>query len=282
MKKDNVTKVVATILKVLFLTALIVFTLYPVLYALMGSLKTNMQLVLGDGFFPKTWEFKNYVYAFQKLNFFRYTANSLILCTICTVLAIIVSSMAGFCMARYDFPLKKALNVLYLALMFVSLGSVTIYPVYMMMNKAGMTNNLLGLALVITGGQASNIFLVRGFVNSVPKDLDESAKLDGCGKFKTFIYIIVPLIRPIIAVVGLFAFRNAWNDYITSMIFTIGKKSLQPLTVAVVSLRYSVNAAAEWHIMAAGASIAIVPILIVYIFTNKQFISGLTAGAIKG
>ncbi|MBP3523323.1 MAG: carbohydrate ABC transporter permease [Clostridia bacterium] len=248
----------------------------------MGSLKTNMQLVLGDGFFPKTWEFKNYVYAFQKLNFFRYTANSLILCTICTVLAIVVSSMAGFCMARYDFPLKKALNVLYLALMFVSLGSVTIYPVYMMMNKAGMTNNLLGLALVITGGQASNIFLVRGFVNSVPRDLDESAKLDGCGKFKTFIYIIVPLIRPIIAVVGLFAFRNAWNDYITSMIFTIGKKSLQPLTVAVVSLRYSVNAAAEWHIMAAGASIAIVPILIVYIFTNKQFISGLTAGAIKG
>ena len=282
MKKDNVTKVVATILKVLFLAALIVFTLYPVLYALMGSLKTNMQLVLGDGFFPKTWEFKNYVYAFQKLNFFRYTANSLILCTICTVLAIVVSSMAGFCMARYDFPLKKALKVLYLALMFVSLGSVTIYPVYMMMNKAGMTNNLLGLALVITGGQASNIFLVRGFVNSVPRDLDESAKLDGCGKFKTFIYIIVPLIRPIIAVVGLFAFRNAWNDYITSMIFTIGKKSLQPLTVAVVSLRYSVNAAAEWHIMAAGASIAIVPILIVYIFTNKQFISGLTAGAIKG
>lgn len=282
MKKDNVTKVVATILKVLFLAALIVFTLYPVLYALMGSLKTNMQLVLGDGFFPKTWEFKNYVYAFQKLNFFRYTANSLILCTICTVLAIVVSSMAGFCMARYDFPLKRALNVLYLALMFVSLGSVTIYPVYMMMNKAGMTNNLLGLALVITGGQASNIFLVRGFVNSVPRDLDESAKLDGCGKFKTFIYIIVPLIRPIIAVVGLFAFRNAWNDYITSMIFTIGKKSLQPLTVAVVSLRYSVNAAAEWHIMAAGASIAIVPILIVYIFTNKQFISGLTAGAIKG
>ena len=241
-----------------------------------------MQLVLGDGFLPKTWEFKNYVYAFEKLNFFQYTYNSFVLCVICTVLSVVVSSMAGYCMARYDFPMKRFLNGLYLALMFVSLGSVTIYPVYIMMNKMGMTNNLLGLALVITGGQASNIFLVRGFVNSVPKELDESAKLDGCGKFGIYFHIILPLIRPIIAVVGLFAFRNAWNDYITSMIFTIGKKALQPLTVAVVSLRYSVNAAAEWHIMAAGATIAIVPILIVYILTNKQFISGLTAGAIKG
>lgn len=269
-------------LKALFLAVILLFTLYPVVYAILGSLKTNMQLVLGDGFLPKTWEFQNYVYAFEKLNFFQYTFNSFVLCLICTVLAVSVSSMAGYCMARYDFPLKRLLNGLYLALMFISLGSVTIYPVYIMMSEIGMTNNLFGLALVITGGQASNIFLVRGFVQSVPKDLDESAKLDGCGKFGIFLHIILPLIRPIIAVVGLFAFRNAWNDYITSMIFTIGKKALQPLTVAVVALRYSVNAAAEWHIMAAGATIAIVPILIVYILTNKQFISGLTAGAIKG
>ena len=270
------------ILKFVFLGIILLFTLYPVVYAVLGSLKTNMQLVLGDGFLPKTWEFSNYVYAFEKLNFFQYTYNSFVLCVMCTVLALVVSSMAGYCMARYEFPLKRVLNVLYLSLMFVSLGSVTIYPVYMMMNSMGLTNSLVGLALVITGGQATNIFLVRGFVRSVPVELDESAKLDGCGKFGIYWHIILPLIRPIIAVVGLFAFRNAWNDYITSMVFTIGKKTLQPLTVAVVSLRYSVNAAAEWHIMTAGATIAIIPILIVYVLTNKQFISGLTAGAVKG
>lgn len=269
-------------LKFLFLGIIILFTIYPVVYAVLGSLKTNMQLVLGDGFLPKTWEFKNYVYAFDKLNFFQYTYNSFVLCIMCTVLALVISSMTGYCMARYDFPLKRVLNALYLALMFVSLGSVTIYPVYMMMNSFGLTNNLLGLALVITGGQATNIFLVRGFVKSIPVELDESAKLDGCGKFGIYWHIMLPLSRPIIAVVGLFAFRGAWNDYITSMVFTIGRKSLQPLTVAVVSLRYSVNAAAEWHIMTAGATIAIIPILIVYVLTNKQFIGGLTAGAIKG
>lgn len=280
--KQTISKGLAFLLKFIFLAAILLFTLYPVVYAVLGAFKTNMELVLGEHFFPETWQFQNFVYAFEKLNFLQYTYNSFVLCVICTVLSIVVSSMAGYCMARYDFPMKRMLNGLYLALMFVSLGSVTIYPVYTMMNAAGMTNNLLGLALVITGGQASNIFLVRGFVNSVPKELDESAKLDGCSKFGIYIHIILPLVRPIIAVVGLFAFRNAWNDYITSMIFTIGRKSLQPLTVAVVSLRYSVNAAAEWHIMAAGATIAIIPILIIYALTNKQFISGLTAGALKG
>jgi len=275
-------KGIGFILKFVFLGIILLFTIYPVVYAVLGSLKTNMQLVLGDGFLPKTWEFKNYVYAFKKLNFFQYTYNSFVLCIMCTSFALVISSMTGYCMARYDFPLKRILNTLYLALMFVSLGSVTIYPVYMMMNSFGLTNNLLGLALVITGGQATNIFLVRGFVRSIPAELDESAKLDGCSKFGIYWHIMLPLSRPIIAVVGLFAFRGAWNDYITSMVFTIGRKSLQPLTVAVVSLRYSVNAAAEWHIMTAGATIAIIPILIVYVLTNKQFISGLTAGAIKG
>ena len=269
-------------LSVGFVIALLIFTLYPVLYALLGSVKTNMELVLGETFMPSQWHFENYAYAFHKLNFFQYTLNSLILCGICTVLSILISSMAGYCMARHEFPFKKLLNSLYLALMFISLGSVSIYPVYILMNNIHMTNNLFGLALVITGGQAANIFLVRGFINTVPRELDESAFLDGCTPFGIYWRLMIPLIRPMIAVVGLFAFRNAWNDYITSMVFTIGKKAMQPLTVAVISLRYSANAAAEWHIMAAGASISLLPVLIVYAFTNKQFISGLTAGAIKG
>ena len=265
-----------------FLLIILVFTLYPVVYALLGSFKTNMELVLGENFFPKEWHFENYTYAFGKLNFFRYFFNSIELCLICTVLAIFVSSMAGYCMERYEFPGKKALNFLYLALMFVALGTVTVYPTYKLMDRIGLTGNLVGLALVLTGGQASNIFLVRGFVRSVPKELDESAVLDGCGPFRLYWSIILPLIRPVIAVVGLFAFRNAWNDYITSMVFTIGQAELQPLTAAVVALRYSPNAAAEWHIMTAGATIALLPILIVYFITNKQFISGLTVGAVKG
>ena len=116
----------------------------------------------------------------------------------------------------------------------------------------------------------------------IPKELDEAAIIDGCSIYQVYYKVILPLTKPILAVVALFSFRNAWNDYITGLVMTITTPKLKTLTVAVVQLKYSVNAAAEWHIMLAGASIAIIPILIVYMFANKQFIAGLTAGAVKG
>lgn len=279
---NNVKKISISVLTFLFLGSILIFTIYPVIYALVGSFKTNMELVAGNSFFPKEWQFKNYIYAFEQAKFMTYTLNSVILCFMTTVLAIITSSLAGYCMARQKFPGKKILNGLYLSLMFISVGSVSLYPLYKMMNSIGLTNSLFGLALVLTGGQAANIFLVTGFVRSLPKELDEAAIMEGCSPIRFYASIIMPLIRPIIAVVGLFTFRSTWNNYITSMVFTMANKKIQPLIVAVVELRNSANAAAEWHIMLAGAAIAIIPILFVYILTNKQFISGLTAGSVKG
>lgn len=267
---------------ILFLLIIVILTVYPVLYALLGSLKTNQELVTGGGILPKKMMFSNYNYAFKEAKFITYSINSLILCALTTLFALVTSSLAGYVVARHDFYGKKILMSLYLGLMFISLGAVSLYPQYMLMHNLGLTGNLVGLALVLTGGQAANIFLINGFIKSLPKELDESAKMDGCSSFRIYLNIILPLLKPIIAVVGLFTFRTAWNDYITSLIFTMGIPNLKPLTVAVVGLRYSTNAAAEWHIMAAGASIALLPIIIVYLFANKQFISGLTAGAVKG
>ena len=100
--------------------------------------------------------------------------------------------------------------------------------------------------------------------------------------FRIFWQIIVPAIKPILGVVALFSFRQAWNEFVSAQVFTMSNPGLKTLSVAVANLRYSANAAAEWHIMAAGASIALLPILIVYLFANRQFITGLTAGAVKG
>ena len=141
---------------------------------------------------------------------------------------------------------------------------------------------MLGLILALVSGQASNVLLTMGFVKGIPKELDEAAIIDGCSLYGIFFRIILPLIKPIIAVVALFSFRHAWNDYITTLVMTISLPRLRTLTVAVVQLKYAVNAAAEWHIMLAGASIAILPIIIVYAFCHKQFIGGLTLGAVKG
>ncbi len=281
-RKDAVIQFIGQILKWLFVGSMCVFTLYPVIYTLLGSFKTNAELTLGGGILPEQWRFDNYVYAFSKLDFGKYTANSVTLAILTVVFSLITSSMAAYIVARRTFPGKKILTSAYLLSMFVSVGSVALYPLYNMLHALGLTSNMVGLALLLTGGQAANIFMISGFIRNVPKELDEAAYIDGAGTFRIFWTIIIPAIKPILGVVALFAFRTAWNEFVTAQVFTMSNPDLKTLSVAVANLRYSANAAAEWHIMTAGASIALIPILIVYLFANRQFITGLTAGAVKG
>lgn len=281
-KRDAVIAGLGQVIKWLFVGSMCIFTLYPVIYTLLGSFKTNAELTLGGSIFPKEWQFSNYVYAFRQLDFGRYTFNSLTLAVLTVVFTVVTSSMAAYIIARREFPGKKILTTCYLLSMFISVGSVALYPLYSLLNAIGLTGNMSGLALLLTGGQAANIFMISGFVRGVPKELDEAAIIDGAGTFRIFWQIIVPAIKPILGVVALFAFRTAWNEFVNVQVFTMANPGLRTLSVAVANLRYSANAAAEWHIMTAGASIALIPMLIVYLLANRQFITGLTAGAVKG
>lgn len=266
----------------LFIAIMVVFTIYPILYTIIGSFKTNSELTLGGSFFPEKWHFENYIQAFIQADFVKYTWNSVVVSVAVMVIATLTASMAGFTFARRDFVGKKLWLAAYTALMFIALGSVTLYPIYSLLTALHLNRSIVGLILALVGGQASNVMLTMGFVKSIPKELDEAATIDGCSLYGIFFKIILPLIKPIMAVVALFSFRQAWNDYVTTLVMSISLPKLRTLTVAVVQLKYSANAAAEWHIMLAGASIAILPILIVYAFCHKQFIGGLTAGAVKG
>jgi raffinose/stachyose/melibiose transport system permease protein len=280
--KSNIKNKLLAVLSICFLIIMILFTVYPILYTVLGSLKTNAELTSGGSILPKKWQFGNYYRAFVEANFLKYALNSIIVSVCVTALAMVTCSMAGFILARKEFTGKKFLLGLYTSMLFVCLGSVTLYPIYEFLQRFGLHKSILGLIIALTGGQATNVLLVMGFVRGIPKELDEAATIDGCSTFGVFTKVILPLMKPIMAVVALFVFRNTWNDYITTLIMTIANPKLQTLTVAVVQLKYSVNAAAEWHIMLAGSSIAIIPILIVYLLCNKQFIAGLTAGAVKG
>lgn len=269
-------------IKWIFLAIMIVFTIYPIIYTILGSLKTNAELTQGGSFLPAEWHFENYYKAFMEADFLKYTMNSLIVSLSVMALAVVTCSLAGYILGRREFTGKKILLALYMSMMFVSLGSITLYPIYEMLRALNLHKSILALVIALTGGQASNVFLVMGFTKALPRELDEAAIIDGCSIYQIYYNIILPLTKPILGVVALFSFRNAWNDYITGLVMTITAPALKTLTVAVVQLKYSVNAAAEWHIMLAGASIAIIPILIVYMFAHKQFIAGLTAGAVKG
>ena len=176
----------ALILKWVFLGIMIVFTLYPVIYTILGSFKTNAELTQGGGFFPSVWHFENYYKAFIQADFTKYTLNSVIVSVSVTILAVTTTSLAGFVMARKDFPGKKILLALYMSMMFVSLGSVTLYPIYDLLRALKINKTIFALVIALTGGQATNVFLVMGFTKGIPKELDEAAIIDGCSIYGVY------------------------------------------------------------------------------------------------
>lgn len=266
----------------MFLTIFAVVILYPVVYVLCGSLKTNLQLMGGGSLLPTTWEFGNFIEVWEKANFAQYTFNSVFIAAFSTAGAVLLSSMTAFCLARCDFPGRKILKSLYMMTMFIALGAVTLRPLYTLAVQTGMQNSLWPIILITIGAQGNNVFLVTKFVSGLPKELDEAAILDGCGPFRLYYMVLLPLLKPILATVALFQFRIAWNDYITSSVFTMTRPELRPLTVGVVQLKYGASAAAEYHLMMAGAAISIIPMLLVYLLCNRYFVEGTTSGSVKG
>ena len=127
-----------------------------------------------------------------------------------------------------------------------------------------------------------NVYLVRSYVNSLPRELDESAEIDGCSFIGIFFKIIAPLLKPIMATIGILAFQSSWNDYLMPMIFTLGAPQQRPLIVGLVALSQSGESAASWNLVLAGATVSLIPVLVAYGFGNRYFVSGLSAGAVKG
>lgn len=260
------------------------FTVYPVIYIFLGSFKTNSELVSGGlNLLPKTLILDNYKQAWEMANFSRYTINSLILSFGVMFISVAVSSMAGYVFSRREFRFKKLIYNAMVLFMFINVGSASLRPLFELAVKLHMNKSLLAIILISAGsGQATYVFLIHGFMNSVPKELDEAAKMDGCGFFSIYYRVILPVLKPALASVALLSFRGGWNEYILPLIFTMTNDKLRPLTVGVVALQNAGDGAAAWNILFAGSAIAIIPMIVVYIFASKQFMGGMTAGAVKG
>ncbi len=274
----------STLLAYAFLLILTVFILYPILYVVLGSFKTNQELVLGGArLFPEVFIIDNYIEAWQLANFARYTLNSIFISTMVMLGILLLSSMAGYCFARKDFPLKNVIYGLLIAFMFVNIGSVSLRPLFELTIHFNLHTSLWSVILICIGmSQATNIFLVRGYMNTLPKELDEAAAIDGCSFFGIYYRIILPLLKPVMATIALLSFREAWNEYILPLVFTINDPNKRPLTVGVISLKNVSDGAAAWNIVFAGSTMSIMPIIILFLLTSRYFMSGMTVGAVKG
>lgn len=267
-----------------FLLLITFLTLLPVIYSFFGSFKSNQELLIsGANLIPKKFVFDNYVQAWNLADFKTYTWNSVYLTFFSVAGVVLTSSMGGYVFARGDFPGKKVLFVLFTATMFISLGTITLYPKLEIARALHINKSLLGIIIMnVFAVGATNLFLVRSFVESIPREIDEAAAIDGCSFGRTFFQILLPLIKPILATVAIITFKNVWNDYLLPMVFTISTPSKAPLVVGVVSLKNTGEGATSWNLMLAGTMISIIPMMVVYLCLNKYFVEGLTSGAVKG
>lgn len=275
-----------------FLILMVFVTVIPILYTVSASFKTNMEILSGGAnLIPKTFTLDNYktVWGMSGTSqqaiatFADYTINSIKVSLLTVVLTVLFTSMSAYCFQRGNFPGRNFLYWMFMTTMFVGAGTITMFPILQITTKLGI-NNSVGVAIVQTAtAGASNLFLTMGYLKTIPKDLDESAKIDGCTFFGTWWRIILPLSKPILATVGLMSFRSSWNNYLLPNLMLASDQAATTLVVAVVKLQSSGGAgASQYNLMMAGTMLAVLPMLILFLLMNKAFVEGVTQGAVKG
>ncbi len=277
-------KRITAVLTYLVLSLIFVFVIFPIFYTFMGSFKSNQELLTsGSTIIPSQFVLDNYQQAWSLANFERYTWNSVYMSFFIVVGTIITSTVAGYCFERGRFKGKNTIFAIVVSSMFVSLGSLTLYPTVMIAKWFGINKSLWGVILIrVLGMNVTNLFITRTYIRTLSTEIDEAARIDGCSFFTTFVHIIFPLLKPLIATIAILEFRHSWNDYMMPMVFTMSKPERMPLVVGVIRLKSSGEAASSWNLMLAGTAISMIPMIAVYMIFNRYFIEGMTAGAVKG
>ena len=279
-------KIILDAVTYLILGLVAVITLIPLTYTVLASFKSNMEIMTNPGgFFPKEFSFDNYITAWNSdvLSIGRMTANSLIYTIFCMFFNVLNATTAAYVFARGEFRGKKVIFAIFSSLMFIQLGSITVYPLFEILKKIHLNQSLYGLMVVKCFAiPIVNIYLVRSYIKTISPEIDEAAIIDGCSFISVFFRIILPIIKPIVATVALLSFQASWNEYLMPTIFTMTKHDQQTLIVGIMALKNSDGAATNWNLMLAGSAIALVPVLVAYIVANKYFIAGITAGSVKG
>jgi ABC-type glycerol-3-phosphate transport system permease component len=268
----------------LILLGITIVSIFPIVYIILASFKSNAEILTsGANIFPKEFLTENYVKAWNLGNFNRYTWNSIYMSFFIVIGSIITATTLAYVFDRGVFVGKKFILGLLLSTMFISLGTSSLFPQLQVAKVFGLHTSLWGVILIrVLGINVTLLFIAKGYLATISKEIDEAAKIDGCGFIRIYWNVIFPLLKPLVATIGLLSFRGAWNDYLLPLVFTMAHPERSPLIVGVINLMSTGEAASSWNLMLAATSIALIPMLIVYLFLNKYFISGLMSGAVKG
>ena len=256
----------------------IVLVLFPAAWILMSSISVGDSFFLSS-LFPKEVSFEHYRDLFSETDFVIWVMNSLKLCFIVAIIQLTLTSLAAYAFSRMRFTGRKY-GLMTLLVLQVFPNSMAVAGYYILLYKFELVDNSLALILVLAGGSAFNIWLLKSYIDSIPVELDEAAKIDGAGDFQIFYRIILPLALPQIVVIFLFSFIATYSEYVITSIFL---QTPEKATLAIGLQTFITNQfAAHLTLFSAAAVLSSLPIMIVFMFLQKYIQNGLIAGGVKG
>lgn len=269
----------------LFQTAVLIWFLvyslavvYPLLWLVMNGLKSNREFFLDTWSLPKEWLWSNYVAAWNA-GVGKFFFNSVLVTVVSVVLVLMLGSMAAYGLSRFRFRGANFLLIMILSGLMLA-PQVSLISLYKMLQTIGLYNTYWALIVPYVAFQLPfAIFLMRSYFLSIPRELEESAIIDGCNTFKVYWHIILPIGKPILASAALLTGMNVWNEFMFALVF-VEDTALRTIPVGLMNLRAQLNT--NFGVQLAGLAISALPMILAFILFQKQFVRGLSAGSVKG
>lgn len=251
--------------------------LFPLVWSAVASVSPQGGSNQTDGYGLGNYEtLVNY-----QAGIWTYVANSLFVSGLTVLLTLFCSLLGGYAFARFRFPGRNVLFLLTLAILMVPYATLLI-PLYVLLNAIGLQNSLIGLSLVLTMFQLPfATFMMRISFEGVPREIEESAMVDGCGSFTLLHRILIPAVKPGLITVGLFSFLAAWNDFIAPLIL-ITDSTKVPLPLAIANLRAQVMGVIDYGATEAGVVVMAFPCIVLFLVLQRHYVQGFMSGALKG
>lgn len=263
----------------IFLFIVAVSCLFPIFWMIRCAFMTNETVFVDKGIIPQVINAGNFATAWTKGNFGVYFLNSVIYTTCVVAGIVVISSLAAYAFSRLEFPGKNAIFYLFVAAMMIPLPG-SFVPLFVMMNKLHLINTRFGYILcMINVGLSMSILLLKTFFDKMPKDLEDAARIDGCGRIGIWWNVALPLARPAIAVIVIFNSLNVWNEYILATLLLSDNK-LMPLQRGLIVFQGANSV--DYPVLMAGLTLAAIPIVLVYLAMQKHIVKGLSSGAVVG
>jgi multiple sugar transport system permease protein len=256
---------------------------YPLLWMLISSFKHNTDIFTDTSLIPKSITFENYKTGWTGLSgntFGRFFLNTFFVVALCIIGTLISCSMAAYAFGRLDFVMKKVFFAVMLMTLMLPFH-VTVIPQYIMFNKLGWINTYLPLTVPkFFGVEAFFIFLIVQFIRSLPRELDQAAKIDGCGQVKMYWFLILPLTLPALVTSAIFTFIWTWNDFFSQLLYL---SNIKRYTVALALRMFTDSTSnSSWGALFAMSILSLVPVFAMFIFFQRYLIEGIASGGLKG